>query len=95
METGSLKDELLKLNDLSLETSITSAFIQARGKIKIDAFKLLFNHFNEKIHKNMLYHGYRLLDIDDSELSIDNTIYDEEITELRFGTHVKSYSAII
>lgn len=30
METGSLKDELLKLNDYSIETPTASAFIQAR-----------------------------------------------------------------
>lgn len=48
MEAGSLKDELLKLNDYSIDTPTASAFIQARDKIKIDAFKPLFNNFNEK-----------------------------------------------
>ena len=40
MESGSLKDELLKLNEHSLSTPTASAFVQARSKIKHDAFKL-------------------------------------------------------
>lgn len=48
METGSLNDDLLKLNDFSTETPTASAFIQARSKIKVDAFQTLFNRFNEK-----------------------------------------------
>ncbi len=39
MESGSLKDELLKLNDFSIDTPSASAFVQARSKIKVDAFK--------------------------------------------------------
>lgn len=93
METGSLKDELLKLNDYSVDTPTTSAFIQARCKIKVEAFKILFDRFNEKTHMDKLLKGYRLLAIDGSELPIDNTIYDEETTELRHGTAAKAYSA--
>ena len=93
METGSLKDELLKLNDYSVDTTTASAFIQARSKIRVEAFKILFDRFNEKTHKDKLFKGYRLLAIDGSELPIDNTIYDEETTELRHGTTAKAYSA--
>ena len=55
IETGSLKDELLKLNDFSLKTPTASAFVQARSKIKVEAFQTLFNSFNEKIHKEKLF----------------------------------------
>ena len=55
METGSLKDELLKLNDYSVKTPTASAFVQARSKIKVEAFQTLFNSFNEKIHKEKLF----------------------------------------
>ena len=34
-----------------------------------------------------------LMVIDGSELPIDNTIYDEETTELRYGANAKAYSA--
>ena len=55
IETGSLKDELLKPNDFSLKTPTASAFVQARSKIEIEAFQTLFNSFNEKIHKEKLF----------------------------------------
>lgn len=93
METGSLKDGLLKLNDYSVDTPTASAFIQARSKIRVEAFQILFDRFNEKTHKDKLFKGYRLLAIDGSVLPIDNTIYDEETTELRHGTTAKAYSA--
>ena len=48
MESGSLKDELLKLNDHSEFTPTASAFIQSRSKIKHDAFKSIFEIFNKK-----------------------------------------------
>lgn len=93
METISLKDELLKPNDFSLKTPTASAFVQARSKIKVEAFQTLFNSFNEKTHKDKLFKDYRLLAIDGSSLPIDNTIYDEQTTELRYGTAANAYSA--
>ena len=87
------KDELLKFNDFSIDTPSASAFVQARSKIKPEAFKALFDGFNKKTFKKKLFHGYRLLVIDGSELPIDNTISDDETTELRHGTLAKPYSA--
>ena len=58
METGSLKNELLKLNDYSVDTPTASAFVQARSKIRVEALKILFDRFNEKTHKNKLFNGY-------------------------------------
>lgn len=93
MGSGSLKDELLKLNDFSLDSPTASAFVQARSKIKVEAFKILFNCFNKKTHEDKFYKGYRLLAIDGSELPIDNTIYDEETTLLKHGHTNQSYCA--
>lgn len=84
MESSSLKDELLQLNNFSIITPTASAFVPARGKIKVEAFKILFYRFNGKSHQDKLFKGYRLL-------PIDITIYDET-TESRFGTNAKSYS---
>ena len=67
LEAGSLKDELLKLNDYSIDTPTASAFVQARNKIKIDAFKSLFDNFNKKTSKLKTYKGYRLLAVDGSD----------------------------
>ena len=93
MGASSIKDELLKFNDFSIDTPFASVFVQARSKIKPEAFKALFDGFNNKTFKKKLYHGYRLLAIDGSELPIDNTIFDDETTELRHGTLAKAYSA--
>ena len=84
---------LLKFNDFSIATPSASAFVQARSKIKPEAFRTLFDGFNKKTFKKKLYHGYRLLAIDGSELPIDNTIFDDETTVLRHGTLAKTFSA--
>ena len=91
MGASSIKDELFKFNDFSIDTP--SAFVQARSKIKPEAFKTLFDAFNKKTFKIKLFHGYRLLAVDGYELPIDNTIFDDETTELRHGTLAKAYSA--
>ena len=61
LESGSLKDELLKLNDFSMDTPTISAFVQARSKIKVVAFKTLFDNFNKKTRVNKLWKDYRLI----------------------------------
>ena len=93
MGASSIKDELFKFNDFSIDTPSASAFVQARSKIKPEAFKTLFDAFNKKTFKIKLFHGYRLLAVDGCELPIDNTIFDDETTELRHGTLAKAYSA--
>lgn len=93
MEAGSLKDELLKLNEYSIITPTTSAFVQARSKIKYDAFKSIFDLFNKKSQITKTYKGYRLLAIDGSVLPIDNTIPDADTTMLKFNQTDKTYSA--
>ena len=93
MESGSLKDELLKLNEHSLSTPTASAFVQARSKIKHDAFKAVFDIFNRKTQMIKTYKGYRLLAIDGSVLPIDNSFIDKETTLLKFNQSDKSYSA--
>ena len=89
---SSLNNELLKLNDFSIDTPTASAFVQARSKIRVDAFKNLFDKFNKKTHVNKLWKGYRLIAIDGSELPIDNTVYDEDTTLFGKGDF-KPYSA--
>ena len=47
IKTGSLKDELLKLNDFSLKTPTASVFVQARSKIKV--------HFKTSSTSSIIY----------------------------------------
>lgn len=73
-----MKDELLKLNDYSSFTPTSSTFVQARSKIKHDAFKTIFDTFNQKSLVTKTLKGYRLLAIDGTVLPIDNSFADEE-----------------
>lgn len=61
MENGSLKDELYKFFDYSLTTPTSSAFVQSRSKIKMEAFLHIFNTFNTETYDEKLFKGYRLL----------------------------------
>ena len=94
MESGSLKDELLKLNNHSEFTPTASAFIQSRSKIKHDAFKSIFEIFNKKSKILKTFKGYSLKAIDGSELPIDNSFIDEETTIIRnYPQYTETYSA--
>ena len=62
--TGSLKDELLKLNNYSHLTPTASAFVQARSKIKHDAFVSIFNLFNHKTRIIKTYKWFRTCSAD-------------------------------
>ncbi len=93
MEAGSLKDELLKLNDYSSFTPTSSAFVQARSKIKHDAFKTIFDTFNQKSLVTKTLKGYRLLAIDGTVLPIDNSFADEETTIQKINNSDKPFSA--
>ena len=70
LESGSLKDEMFKLFGYKLDTPTTSSFVQARSKIRPDAFRTLFNMFNERTQKIKLHKGYRLLTADGSVLPV-------------------------
>ena len=80
LEDGPLKDELYKLFGYNLYTPTVSSFMQARDKIKPNAFHTLFNLFNERIRKPKLYKRYRLLAVDGSTLSITSEIKDKKTT---------------
>ena len=93
LEGGSLKDELYKLFGYNLDTPTVSSFIQARDKIKPDAFHTLFNLFNDRIRKTKLYKGYRLLSVDGSTLPITSEIKDNKTTIRKANNSDKPFSA--
>ena len=93
LEGGSLKDELYKLFGYNLNTPTVSSFIQARDKIRPDAFHTLFNLFNDKTKKQKLYKGYRLLAIDGSTLPITSEIKDNKTTIQKVNNSDKPFSA--
>lgn len=55
LEAGSLKDELFGLFGYTLDVPSVSSSVQARDKIRPDAFCTLFKRFNEKlIHRSYI-----------------------------------------
>ena len=93
LEGGSLKDELYKLFGYNLDTPTVSSLIQARDKIKPDAFYTLFNLFNGRTRKPKLYNGYRLLAVDGSTLPIISEIKDKKTTIQKANNSDKPFSA--
>lgn len=70
MEDKSLSHELLPYFDFKRNTPTPSAFVQARAKIKPEAFEALFDRFvsaTTDSKKNHLYKGYRLFAVDGSD----------------------------
>ena len=83
LEAGSLKDELFGLFGYTLDVPSVSSFVQARDKIRPDAFYTLFKRFNSKTHATILHKGFRLLAIDGSVLPVSNAMQDKETTVLK------------
>ncbi len=97
MGANSIKDELYDLTDYSA-TPTSSAFVQQRGKLLSDAFRYIFESFNEKTYssKDKLFKGYRLLAIDGSSVPIshnpdDENTYIRQVT--KNGTPAKGHNA--
>lgn len=80
LEAGSLKDEIYKLFGYHLDTPTASSFIQARDKIRPDAFRSLFDSFNRNTHIVPLLKGFRLIAVDGTVLPIRNEFKDEKTT---------------
>ena len=93
MESGTIKDELYKYFGLSGNGVTVSAFIQHRSKIKHEAFKYIFEVFNEKTIQFKSYKGYRLIAVDGSTLPISIDISDSETYSLNHGKNEKGYNA--
>ena len=77
----SLSSELLSYFDFTLQTPTASAFVQARSKIKIEAFKQLFYRTIPSSNQNKQYKGYQLLAHDGSDINIP---YDENDPESHY-----------
>ncbi len=94
METGSLRDELFKSFDNTLDTPTASAFVQARNKIKLDAFKHIFNKFNDRTHEDILYKVCRL-NMRFDYMSKEDPWYEFNCRTVRFKITEDTYECII
>lgn len=64
----SLNKEIFEIFGFNQDTLSASAFVQQRSKIKPEAFSQLFNDFINSNQKDQLFHGYRLLAVDGSDI---------------------------
>lgn len=93
METGSLRDEFFKCFGYSTKTVTVSALVQARTKIKYEAFEWLFHAFNASSYKTKLFKGHRLIAIDGSTIPISYDEDDLETYRANHGSNMKGYNA--
>jgi hypothetical protein len=75
---GTLNHEIMDFFGLDVSIGTSSAFIQQRAKILPEAFECLFRHFTSKVDENKLYHGFRLLAVDGSDLRIASNSSDPD-----------------
>lgn len=70
---GSLQNELMKYFDFANDVPTKSAFCQQRDKVFPEAVRFLFDTFTEKLESLdtlKLFHGYRILAADGSDINI-------------------------
>ncbi|UUX33913.1 IS4 family transposase [Fundicoccus culcitae] len=74
----SLNNELFRLWNNHTETPTPSAFVQARSKLKVSAFKEVFHRFNQTLDNIKTFKGYRLLAHDGSDLPLPQNVTDHD-----------------
>ena len=90
MGGGSVGDELHNIFKYDADIPTNSAFSQARGKIRPEAFGHLFHSFNNSVIMPLTYEGHRLLATDGSKLNI---AWDPEDEGTFFGqSNTKGYN---
>lgn len=93
MQSKSVSNELLDYFEHSLSAPSKSAFTQQRYKLKPEGWNFLFHSFVSQCRtlSDNLYHGYRLLACDGSDVNIARNPSDER-TFIHEG--VKGYNAV-
>lgn len=74
----SLQGELFDLWQYAVGTPTASALVQARSKIKIEAFQKIFEQFNQTSKNKKTYRGYQLLAHDGSDINLPLDENDED-----------------
>jgi hypothetical protein len=93
MGGNSIYKELLESSGLDADTATTSAFVQRRGKILLNAFESLLQKFTMSQVHSKLFMGYRLLAFDGSDLPIPTNSNDVD-TYCNTGSGRKGYNLI-
>ena len=79
MQSKSVSNEILDFYEHSLSAPSKSAFTQQRYKLQPEGWNFLFHAFAEQCRalSDNLYHGYRLLACDGSDVNITRNPFDE------------------
>lgn len=75
---GTLNHEIMDFYGLDPNIGSASAFVQQRAKILPEAFETLFRFFTSHVDKHELFHGFRLLAVDGSDLQIAANPHDPD-----------------
>lgn len=78
MEGNSLSCELLNHFGVRPDVASAPAFVQQRAKLLPEAMEHIFRRFSSLFRGNRLYHGYRLLAMDGSDVQIPTDPTDAE-----------------
>jgi len=81
IDGGSLQNELMKYFSFADDTPTKSAFCQQRAKVLPEAIRFLFSTFTERLEAldtPKLFHGYRILAADGSDINIPYNPLDAE-----------------
>ena len=73
IDGGSLQNELISYFDYSYDVPTKSAYCQQRAKLFSDAVSFLFSEFTQRLRtldSLKLFHGYRVLAVDGSDINI-------------------------
>lgn len=89
----SIYTELLEYSGYDINTVTTSAFIQQRNKILPFAFEFLLHEFINSFQETRLYHGYRMLAIDGSDLNIATNAKDTD-TYFQYAHDIKGFNLL-
>ena len=88
-----IKDELNRYYDYDPEVISTSGFVQARDKIRPEAFEYLLKRLNLRFTADKRFRGYRLVGVDGCDLSIAFDPFDE-YTYYHLGENKKGCSIL-
>ena len=93
LESQSLQTNLNHFFSFRKDTPTRSAFIQQRKKINHEAFRQLFRYFMDSFTAPKLFHGYRLLACDGSDVNLPRNPRDT-VTSCSANPAAKSYNKI-
>lgn len=94
MQTGTVKDELLKFFSYAMDTASNSAFFQQRAKLSEDALPFLFHSFNRLYPYAFYKDKYQLLAADGSSFTFTRNPLDTDSYFAPDGKTTKGYNQV-